>query len=122
MTLFFKMTSLVALLGVAACSSGEPPRAVSTVSSAQTMTLLPPKISKMTDSEIQITYPQASIGFDAGCDAFSPMQSRLNQCAKLPENVKTIATDHCTRFGKEAIFLGNKTNFLHMTVSQFSCE
>lgn len=121
MNMILKMISAAAVLAVAACAS-EPPRAVETVSSAQTMTLLPPKISKMTDSEIQITYPQASIGFDPSCNAYSPMQTRLNQCAKLPENVKTMATEHCERFDKAAIFLGNKTNFLHMTVSQFSCE
>lgn len=75
----------------------------------------------MSADGIQITYPQISIGFYENCGAFRPMSSQLNQCAKLPENVKQLAVDHCNRFEKTAAFTGNKTNLFHMTVSHFEC-
>jgi hypothetical protein len=50
------------------------------------------------------------------------MSTKLNQCAKLPENVKQLAVDHCSRFEKTAMFLGNKTNLIQMTVSHFDCK
>lgn len=71
---------------------------------------------------IKITYPQVSIGFDPNCDAFRVMSDQLNQCEKLPANVRDMAIEHCGLFDKEAIFLGNKTNLLQMTVSDFECS
>jgi hypothetical protein len=109
-------------LTLAACAPSEPPREAATVSSANTATLLPPKIKKMSADGIQITYPQISMGFDASCGAFRVMSTKLNQCAKLPENVKQLAVDHCSRFEKTAMFKGNKTNLIQMTVSHFDCE
>ena len=113
---------IAVVLTLASCAPSEPPREAATVSSANTATLLPPKIKKMSADGIQITYAQVSIGFDANCGAFRVMSSKLNQCAKLPGNVKQLAMDHCSRFEKTAIFMGNKTNLIHMTVSPFDCE
>lgn len=113
------LVSFLALLG---CSQAEPPRAVEAVSSENTATLLPPKVRSRSETGIEIVYPQVSIGFDASCDSFRVMSDKLNQCAKLPSNVKQVAIEHCSLFNKNAIFLGNKTNFLHMTVSRFECE
>ena len=48
--------------------------------------------------------------------------TKKNECAELPENVKTIAMDHCESYDKKAVFLGNKKNLLQMTVSVFRCE
>jgi hypothetical protein len=36
--------------------------------------------------------------------------------------VKDIAIEHCAESGKKAVFLGNKTSLLQMTISEFSCE
>ena len=113
------LMSFMALLG---CSQAEPPRAVEAVSSENTATLLPPKVRGRSGTGIEIVYPQVSIGFDASCDSFRVMSDKLNQCAKLPSNVKQMAIEHCGLFDQQAIFLGNKTNFLHMTVSRFECE
>ena len=115
----FILISCVALLG---CSQAEPPRAVEAVSSENAATLLPPKVRSRTENGIEIVYPQVSIGFDANCSTFRVMSDKLNQCAKLPANVKNMAIEHCALFGKQAIFTGNKTNFLHMTVSRFECH
>ena len=122
MTLKTLSTLIAVTLTLAACAPSEPPREAATVSSANTATLLPPKIKKMSADGIQITYPQISMGFDANCGAFRVMSSKLNQCAKLPENVKQLAVEHCSRVDKTAIFTGNKTNMIHMTVSHFDCE
>jgi len=35
---------------------------------------------------------------------------------------KVMAIDNCKNQGQKAVFLGNTTNFLKMTVSKFSCE
>lgn len=115
----FIFIGCVALLG---CSQAEPPRAVEAVSSANTATLLPPKVRSRTENGIEIVYPQVSIGFDASCSAFRVMSDKLNQCEKLPENVKNMAIEHCALFDRQAIFTGNKTNLLHMTVSRFECQ
>lgn len=114
--------AVLGLLAVSACGPNEPPRAVSAVSSSNTQTLLPPRVKDRSEDGIQIVYPQVSIGFDENCDSFRVMSDQLNQCAKLPENVKSVAVEHCALFDKQALFTGNKTNFLHMTVSHFECE
>jgi hypothetical protein len=67
-----------ASLTLAACAPSEPPREAATVSSANTATLLPPKIKKMSADGIQITYPQISMGFDASCGAFRVMSSNVH--------------------------------------------
>jgi hypothetical protein len=36
--------------------------------------------------------------------------------------VKTLALDHCASFGLKAMFVGNTTNWLQQTVSNFTCE
>ena len=117
--ILFILIGCAALLG---CSQAEPPRAVEAVSSANTATLSPPKVRSRTENGIEIVYPQVSIGFDANCSAFRVMSDKLNQCAKLPANVKNMAIEHCALFDKQAMFIGNKTNFLHMTVSRFECR
>lgn len=103
------------------CLSDEPARDVKDVSSQNTATIFPPKITKSSPEMLEVRYAQASIGFDAGCSPVAGFKSKLNQCSKLPENVKLLATEHCAKYGKEASFLGNKSNILQMTVSKFSC-
>ena len=115
----FILIGVTALLG---CSQAEPPRAVEAVSSENTATLLPPKVRSRTENSIEIVYPQVSIGFDANCSTFRVMSDKLNQCAKLPENVKSMAVEHCAHFDKQALFTGNKANLIHMTVSYFECR
>jgi hypothetical protein len=117
-----KIVLLLALGFTAACARDEPPRDVSNVSSSNTSTLFKPTTSSASSEGIQITYAQVSLGFDAGCNPFKSFSSDLNQCAKLPETVKGLATAHCDTFNKKAIFVGNKTNLLQMTVSKFKCE
>ena len=107
---------------ITACSQSEPPRAASKVSSANTKTILPPRVKKRSEDGIQIVYPQVSIGFDANCDSSRVMSDQLNQCAKLPETVKSMAVEHCALFGRQAMFIGNKINFIKMTVSRFECQ
>lgn len=114
---------LMCALGmIAACSRDQPPRDVIDVSSSDTTALFKPFTSSASSEGIKITYAQASIGSDLGCDLFKTFSDQLNQCAKLPESVKSLATSHCESFGKKAVFLGNKTNLLQMTVSKFECE
>ena len=110
---------------VSGCLSGgapERPRDVADVSSSDTSTIIDPKIVKSSEEGIEIKYAQLSFGFDAGCNPYKTYSSDLNECAKLPENVKDIAIEHCAESGKKAVFLGNKTSLLKMTISEFSCE
>ena len=108
-------------ISLSGCFSAEPPRDVKDVSSQNTATIFPPKVTKSSPEMLEVRYAQTSVGFDAGCNPVAAFKSKLNQCSKLPENVKLLATEHCAKFGKEAKFLGNKSNLLQMTVSKFSC-
>ena len=65
-----------------------------------------------------------AMGFDTlGCNAYRNIStSELNQCAKLPEDVKAMAISYCENKGKKAVFWGNEDNWIKMTVSKFSCE
>ena len=104
------------------CASQETPRDVSTVSSDKIKTLLPPKVTKADEKGLSIRYAQVSMGFDATCNPFKSFSDKLNDCNELPENVKTLAVDHCDQFGKKAVFMGNKTTMLQMTLSKFTCQ
>jgi hypothetical protein len=107
---------------VTGCSNNEPPRDVKDVSSKNIKTIVEPKITKSSSKMLEIRYAQISMGFAAGCNPYKSFSSKLNQCAELPENVKSMAVDHCEKYDKKAVFLGNKTNLLKMTVSKFGCE
>ena len=108
---------------LAACASQQqPPRDVSEVSSADTVLIFGPSTSDASEEGIKITYAQASMGFDSGCNPNQTFSDELNDCAKLPEEVKTLALDHCTSFGLKALFMGNNTNWLQQTVSTFTCD
>ena len=107
---------------LASCASQETPRDVDTVSSDKIKTLTPPKIIKSDVNGVSIRYAQISMGFDATCNPNRSFSSELNDCNQLPENVKSLATNHCQQYGKKAVFMGNKTNFIQMTVSKFTCQ
>jgi PBP1b-binding outer membrane lipoprotein LpoB len=107
---------------ISGCSNDEPPRDVNDISSKNIKTIVAPKITKSSPEMLEIRYAQMSMGFAAGCNPNKSFSSKLNQCAELPENVKSMAINHCKDFNKKAVFLGNKTNFLQMTVSKFRCE
>ena len=111
---------LVFLIGCAA--QQQPPRDVSEVSSADTVLIFGPSTSDASEEGIKITYAQASMGFDSGCNPNQTFSDELNDCAKLPEEVKTLALDHCAGFGLKALFMGNSTNWLQQTVSNFTCD
>ncbi|MEJ6516162.1 MAG: hypothetical protein ACKVKL_11925 [Pseudomonadales bacterium] len=107
--------------GLVGCAS-EPPREVSSVSSSKTKALNEPKISKASTDGLNITYIEASMGFDGGCNPYKSFSSELNQCSELPENVAKMAIDHCEKYDKKAMFHGNGTSLLQMTVSKFTCD
>jgi hypothetical protein len=100
----------------------ETPRDADTISSSNTKTLTKPKITNADEKGISIRYAQISMGFDPNCNPNRIMSNELNECAKLPENVKSLAIQHCESIGKKALFLGNRTNLIQMTVSKFKCE
>jgi len=112
----------VGLSLLAGCATQQPPRDVAEVSSADTVLLFGPSPSDETEAGIKITYAQASMGFDSGCDPNQTFSDELNECAKLPAEVKTLAIDHCASFGLKALFVGNSTNWLQQTVSNFTCK
>jgi len=107
--------------GLVGCAS-EPPREVSSVSASKTKALNEPKISKASTDGLNITYIEASMGFDGGCNPYKSFSSELNQCSELPENVAKMAIDHCEKYDKKAMFHGNGTSLLQMTVSKFTCD
>ena len=89
---------LMGSIMVSGCLSGAPPerpRDVADVSSSDTSTIIDPKIVTSSEDGIEIKYAQLSFGFDAGCNLYNTYSSDLNECAKLPENVKDIAIEHC---------------------------
>ena len=104
------------------CTGAQSPNDVSDVSSKNIATIFPPKVTKSSPEKLEITYAQISMGFDSGCNPYQSFSSELNECAQLPSNVKVLAIDHCAKYSKKAVFLGNKTNLLKMTVSKFECE
>ena len=110
------------VLFASSCAMQETPRDAASVSTKNTKTITKPKISKSDENSIQITYAQMSMGFDSGCNPFRSFSDEKNECASLPENVKSMAITHCESFNKNAVFLGNKKNLLQMTVSVFRCE
>lgn len=121
--IFFIFFSIVALsqFGIA-LGSGDETRDVESISSTKTKTLTKPKL-KTTRNGFKITYAQASIGFDAGCNPNRIMSKKLNECIKLPKNVKQMAISYCADKDKnKAVFYGNTENFIKMTVSRFRCE
>ena len=113
---------LAILFSLFACASQETPRDVATISTSNTKTLMPPKIVDANNEKFGIRYAQISMGFDAGCNPGRTFSDERNECAKLPEEVKSMALDYCENRSKKAVFLGNKTNFLQMTISNFRCE
>ena len=117
-----KIALLFGFIFITGCSDDQPPRDVADVSSDNTTTLMAPVISKASKDEIIVRYAQVSMGFDAGCNPFKSFSSEKNQCAKLPESVKKIASEHCANYSKKAVFYGNKTNLIKMTLSRFKCE
>jgi hypothetical protein len=121
--LFVKSLTIYAfgaiLLG---CASTEPPRLVSSISSSNSKTLTEPALEILENNYFEITYAEASIGFDSGCNPFKSFSDELNQCSKLPDNVKQMALQHCKGKSKSAMFLGNSKSLLQMTVSKFSCK
>jgi hypothetical protein len=118
----FKIMFLIPICILASCAMQETPRDADSVSTSNTKTLTKPKITNSDEKGISIRYAQISIGFDANCNPNRIMRDELNECSKLPENVKSLAIQHCESFGKKALFLGNKTNLIQMTVSKFECE
>ena len=116
------ISALMLSIALVGCASQETPRDVSTVSSSNIKTLMPPKVTKADTKGISIRYAQVSMGFDATCNPFKSFSDKRNDCSELPENVKTLAVDHCDQYGKKAVFMGNKTNIVQMTVSQFTCQ
>ena len=107
---------------LASCASQETPSDVDTVSSGKIKTLTPPKIIKSDVNGLSIRYAQMSMGYDATCNPNRSFNSQLNDCNELPESVKTLATNHCEQSGQKAVFMGNKTNLIQMTVSKFTCQ
>ena len=118
-TKYFLVFGICALLS--GCVPTEPAKNVKDVSSQNTATIFPPKIVKTSPGGLEIRYAQVSVGFDAGCKPSGAFSQKLNKCYKLPENVKSLALAHCAKYSKEAVFLGNKSNLLRMTVSKFRC-
>ena len=114
--------SLISLMVSGCLSDPETPRDVADISSSDTTTIFNPKIVNSSKEGLEIKYAQLSFGFDAGCNPYKSFSSDLNECAKLPENVKNMAMVHCSENGKTAVFLGNKTSLLQITISKFSCE
>ena len=104
------------------CSDPETPRDVADVSSKNIATIVAPKVTKSSPEKLEITYAQISMGFASGCNPFKSFSDKLNECAQLPKSVKVLAVDHCAKYSQKAVFLGNKTNLLQMTVSKFRCE
>ena len=104
------------------CTGTQSPTNVSDISSKNIATMFPPKVTKLSPEKLEITYAVISMGFAAGCNPYQSFSSELNECAQLPSNVKVLAVDHCAKYSKKAVFLGNKTNLLQMTVSKFECE
>lgn len=107
---------------LAGCASQETPRDVDTISSDKIKTLTPPKIIKSDVNGLSIRYAQMSMGYDAACNPNRSFSSELNDCNELPESVKNLAINHCEKYSKKAVFMGNKTNFIQMTVSKFTCQ
>lgn len=107
---------------LSSCAMQETPRDASSVSSSNTRTLTAPAIIDSDEDFIDIRYAQMSMGFDPSCNPNRLMRDELNECAKLPENVKEIAMKHCEAHSKKAVFLGNRTTLLQMTLSKFKCE
>ena len=116
------ISALMLSIALVGCASQETPRDVSAVSSSNIKTLMPPKVTKADTKGISIRYAQVSMGFDATCNPFKSFSDKRNDCSELPENVKTLAVDHCDQYGKKAVFMSNKTNIVQMTVSQFTCQ
>lgn len=110
--------STILFVGCAA----QPPREVSTIETSNTSLLTAPTTSKESKDGINITYAQASVGFDTGCDINQTFSDDLNDCAKLPTAVKEMAIAHCDGHGRKAMFLGNGTSWLQQTVSKFRCD
>ncbi len=123
-TLSFKVavTAVVLSFVIGCAAQQQPPRDVSEISSADTVLVFGPSTSDASEEGIKITYAQASMGFDSGCNPNQTFSDELNDCAKLPEEVKTLALDHCASFGLKALLMGNSTNWLQQTVSNFTCE
>ena len=113
---------IFSLMFLYSCAMQETPRDALSVSTTDTKTLTAPIVIDSDKNFIDIRYAQMSIGFSQNCNPNRIMKDELNECAKLPENVKTIAINHCRKFNKNAIFLGNKSNLLQMTISKFKCE
>tara|TARA_B100000780_G_C20826009_1_gene328193 strand:+ start:180 stop:557 length:378 start_codon:yes stop_codon:yes gene_type:complete len=123
--MYGKILLIVGLFSlVSGCSNNEPPRDVKDVSSKNSKTIFEPRITKSRSGILEISYAQITMGSDVGCLAsqYESYSTKVNQCAKLPEKVKSMAIDHCEGYDKKAVFLGNRTNFLKMTVSKFRCE
>ena len=117
-----RIITALMLVALASCASQETPRDVDTVSSDKIKTLFPPKVTKADEKGLSIRYAEVSMGYDATCNPFKSFSDKLNDCNELPESVKTLALDHCESFGKKAVFMGNKTNIVQMTVSKFTCQ
>ncbi|MDB2410732.1 MAG: hypothetical protein P8J42_04865 [Pseudomonadales bacterium] len=117
-----RIITALMLVALASCASQETPRDVETVSSDKIKTLFPPKVTNADEKGLSIRYAEVSMGFDATCNPFKSFSDKLNDCNELPENVKTLAVDHCDQFGKKAVFMGNKTTMLQMTLSKFTCQ
>ena len=115
-------SSILITFLLVSCSSMETPRDAAAVSTSNTKTLTTPVVADSDKDFIDIKYAQLSIGFDKNCNPNRLMQDELNECAKLPENVKEMAMKHCSSNGKKAVFYGNRTSLLQMTISKFKCE
>ena len=110
------------LVVLAGCASQETPRDVSDVSSDKIKTLTKPKVTKSDEKGLSIRYAQLSMGFAKACNPFRTFSDKLNECFELPGNVKTLAVDHCKKHDKKAVFMGNRTTILQMTLSMFTCQ
>ena len=117
-----RIITAIMFVALASCASQETPRDVETVSSDKIKTLFPPKITKADEKGLSIRFAEVSMGFDATCNPFRSFSDERNDCNELPESVKTLAINHCEKYGKKAVFMGNSQNIIQMTVSKFTCQ
>ena len=117
-----RIITAIMFVALASCASQETPRDVETVSSDKIKTLFPPKITKADEKGLSIRFAEVSMGFDATCNPFRSFSDERNDCNELPERVKTLAINHCEKYGKKAVFMGNSQNIIQMTVSKFTCQ
>ena len=85
-------------IGLCGCAGQqETPRDFSEIGTDNTVLIFGPSVSNATEEGIKITYAQASMGFDTGCDPNRTFSDELNECTKLPVEVKEEAMSQSER-------------------------